>query len=155
MSPLDIHLPASKNLAITQCLLFTQALSLILEAYSFLPYPDTKYSGLVSSISEDPPVMNWIYVDRDTFEVKFGTRPYAEHNLNGPFDCTREERRLNFGGWEGFMLVKEGDFWALYFDRNNDDLKGKVAEGAVVLEVELLRKESRGRPLKRDDAEAK
>lgn len=99
--------------------------------------------------------MNWIYVDRDTYEIKFGTRPYAEHNLNGPFDCTREERRLNFGGWEGFVVVQEGNFWALYFDRDSNSLKGKVEAGAVVLEVELLRKECRGRPLKRDDLETK
>ncbi|PMD43038.1 hypothetical protein L207DRAFT_526252 [Hyaloscypha variabilis F] len=76
----------------------------------FLPYPETKYSGLVSSISDDPPIMNWVYIDRETYEVKFGTRPHAEHNFNGPFDCTREERRLNFGGWEGFVVVKEGNF---------------------------------------------
>ncbi len=97
--------------------------------------------------------MNWVYIDRDTYEMKFGTRPYAEHNLNGPFDCTREERRLNFGGWEGFVVVKEGNFWALYFDRDSNNLKGKVEAGTVVLEVELLRKEVRGRPLRRDDLE--
>jgi hypothetical protein len=111
-----------------------------------MTYPDTKYSGLISSIADEPPIMNWIYVDRDTFEVKFGTRPYAESNLNGPFDCTRQDRRLTFGGWEGFVVVKEGDFWALYFDRNMDNLRSKVKEGTPVLEVELLRQEMRTKP---------
>ncbi|TVY86872.1 hypothetical protein LAWI1_G006697 [Lachnellula willkommii] len=81
------------------------------------PYPETPYSGLISTISDDPPMMNWIYVDRDTYELKFGPRPYAEHNFKGPWDCTRQERRLTFGGWEGFCVVlEESGFWGVYFD---------------------------------------
>jgi len=39
--------------------------------------------------------------------------------------------------------VKEGDFWSLYFDRDNDRLRGKVAPGTAVIELELIRKELR------------
>lgn len=86
--------------------------------------------------------MNWIYVERDTHEVKFGTRPFAEHQFKGPFDCTRLERRLTFGGWEGFVAVlEEGGFWGLYFDVDHDKLKGKLAEDTPVLEVQLTRRE--------------
>lgn len=46
-------------------------------------------------------------------------------------------------GWEGFCAVKEGDFWALYFDREGDGLEGKVESGTPVVEVELLRTEMR------------
>ncbi|KAI0175332.1 hypothetical protein BJ166DRAFT_588070 [Pestalotiopsis sp. NC0098] len=113
----------------------------------FLAFPETKYSGLVSQICDEPPQMNWIYVDRDTYEVKFGTRPWAEPNYTGPYDCTRQDRRLTFGGWEGFLAVKEGDFWALYFDLEQDGLKSKLQEeGTPVLEVELLRTEMRVQP---------
>ncbi|KAH8880944.1 hypothetical protein GQ53DRAFT_832790 [Thozetella sp. PMI_491] len=105
----------------------------------YLPYPDTQYSGLVSTICDEPPIMNWIYVERETYAVKFGTRPYAQPNLTGPFDCTRQDRRLTFGGWEGFFVVKEDDFWALYFDVDGDGLAGKVADGVPKLEVNLLR----------------
>lgn len=90
-------------------------------------------------------MMNWIYVDKDTYEVKFGTRAWAEPNLTGPFDCTRQDRRLTFAGWEGFCLVKEGDFWALYFDLDDDMLKSKISRGTPVLEIELTRKEMRVR----------
>ncbi|KAI0020328.1 hypothetical protein F4780DRAFT_379777 [Xylariomycetidae sp. FL0641] len=114
----------------------------------YLPYPDRPYSGLVSTISDEPPMMNWIYVDRDTYEVKFGTRPWAEPNWPGPFDCSRQEHRLTFGGWEGFLLVQEGSFWALYFDVDRDKLSCKVVEGTPILEVELLRVEMRVRPPK-------
>ncbi|KAH8651398.1 hypothetical protein BX600DRAFT_363266, partial [Xylariales sp. PMI_506] len=108
----------------------------------FLEFPEQKYAGLVSTICDEPPIMNWIYVDRDTHEVKFGTRAWAEPNFSGPFDCTRQDRRLTFGGWEGFFAVKEGGgFWALYFDIDQDRLRSKIPEGTPVLDVELIRTE--------------
>jgi hypothetical protein len=116
----------------------------------FLSFPDTKYDGLVSTICNEPPIMNWIYVDRDSYDVKFGTRPYAEPNYTGPFDCTRQDRRLTFGGWEGFLAVKEGDFWALYFDLEQDKLMSKLPEGTPVLEVELTRIEARVQPPRKE-----
>ncbi|KAI0097804.1 hypothetical protein F4776DRAFT_676795 [Hypoxylon sp. NC0597] len=118
----------------------------------FLPYPDAKYSGLVSTICDEPPIMNWIYVDRNTYELKFGTRPWAQPNWPGPFDCSRQDRRLTFGGWEGFFAVKEGDFWGLYFDVDEDNLKSKVKEETPVLEVELLRVEMRVKPTTKDQS---
>ncbi|KAI1204116.1 uncharacterized protein F4807DRAFT_375288 [Annulohypoxylon truncatum] len=117
----------------------------------FLPYPDTKYSGLVSTICDEPPIMNWIYIDRSTYELKFGTRPWAQPNWPGPFDCSRQDRRLTFAGWEGFFAVKDGDFWALYFDVDQDNLKSKVKEGVPVVEVELLRTEMRIKPVKKEE----
>lgn len=90
--------------------------------------------------------MNWIYVDRETYEVKFGVRQQSQPHYTGPFDCTRQDRRLTFGGWEGFCVVKEGDFWALYFDVDKDRLRSKLGAGTPVLEVELMRVEMRVTP---------
>ena len=90
---------------------------------------------------DDPPQLNWIYVDADTYEVKYGNKVETEGQLVGPWNCTKLDRRMTFEGWEGFMAVKEGpDAWALYFDRGDDGLKGKV-EGKKMLEIELTRKE--------------
>lgn len=47
------------------------------------------------------------------------------------------------GGWEAFVAVKEGSFWALYFDLDGDRLRSKVPEGTPVLELELRRIEMR------------
>ena len=59
----------------------------------------------------------------------------------GPWNCTKVDRRVTFEGWEGFLAVKEKpDTWALYFDREDDGLKGKVSKRRI-LEVELTRKE--------------
>ncbi|KAK3940880.1 hypothetical protein QBC46DRAFT_287269 [Diplogelasinospora grovesii] len=111
----------------------------------YLAYPDTKYSGLVSTITDEAPIMNWIYVHRDTYEVKFGNRQFAEGNLTGPYDCTRQDRRLTLGGWEGFVVVREeSGFWALYFDLENDRLRSRgVSTETAVIEVELIRREIR------------
>jgi len=91
--------------------------------------------------------MNWIYVDRDTYEMRFGPRAYAEGNFKGPFDCTRQDRRLTFGGWEGWVAVKEGDFWCLYFDIDGDKLASKVNSETPVLDIELWRREIRAFPI--------
>ncbi|KAI0183440.1 hypothetical protein EV127DRAFT_20597 [Xylaria flabelliformis] len=109
----------------------------------YLPYPESNASGLVTTICDEPPIMNWIYVDRWSYELKFGNRAWADDNWPVPWDCSRQDRRLIFGGWEGFLAVKEGSFWALYFDIDEDHLKSKVPEGTPVLEITLQRVEMR------------
>jgi hypothetical protein len=110
----------------------------------YLPYPDTKYEGLVTTITNAAPVMNWVYVDSNSHEVRYGVRADAQPNRTGPFDCTRQDRRLTFEGWEGWCAVEElPGIWALYFDVDDDGLKSKVAPGTRVLELELSRKEKK------------
>jgi len=87
-------------------------------------------------------------VDRDTYEVKYGVRVDAQPNITGPFDCTRQDRRLTFESWEGFVAVREegedeNGLWSLYYDRDDDGLRGKLGLGVVVLEIELCRKEKK------------
>lgn len=107
----------------------------------YLPYPANqsdwkaagwKGEGMVSTISEDPPFLNWIYVDSRTCEVKYGVRADVEAYLTGPWDCTTQDRRVTFEGWEGFTVVKEDDdkdIWALYFDREDNGLSGEGQVG--------------------------
>ena len=114
----------------------------------YLPYPDSTYEGLVSTITDEAPVRNWIYVDKETYEVKYGVRKDAQPNLTGPFDCTRQDRRLTFEKWEGFVAVREeeGEMrgeWALYFDRDDDSLEGKLGKDRTILDIELIRWEKR------------
>ncbi|KAJ8118287.1 hypothetical protein ONZ43_g4022 [Nemania bipapillata] len=121
----------------------------------FLPYPGTKYEGLVSTISDDPPMLNWIYVDKNTYEVKYGLRTDAQEHLTGPFDCTRQDRRMTLEGWEGFVAVEDyPGVWALYFDRDDDGLVTKIPMGTRVLEVELTRREKKERKPEPDPNQA-
>jgi hypothetical protein len=90
----------------------------------------------VSTITDEPPQLNWIYVNSDTYEVKYGTRVVSEPHLVGPWDCTRMDKRITLEGWEGFMAVREAPgLWALYFDREDDRLKGKILPEMRVLEI--------------------
>ncbi|PVI01702.1 hypothetical protein DM02DRAFT_494474, partial [Periconia macrospinosa] len=110
----------------------------------YLPYPDSSYEGLVTTITDVAPMLNWVYIDKDTYEAKYGVRLDAQPNLTGPFDCSRQDRRLTFDGWEGWCAVEEApSLWALYFDKDDDGLKSKVAPGTKVLDIELTRKETR------------
>jgi hypothetical protein len=88
--------------------------------------------------------LNWIYIDKKTYEVKYGVRADTEGHITGPFDCTKQDRRMTCEGWEGFCAVEElPGIWALYYDRDDDGLKSKVAMGTRVLEVELTRREKK------------
>lgn len=114
----------------------------------FFPYPDKNWGrrgdGYVSTISDDPPQLNWIYVDKDTYEVKYGLRVDAQPHLVGPWNCTPIDKRLTFDGWEGFTVVEQSEgFWQLYFDVDDDGLQAKVPIHKRIMEVELTRKEMR------------
>ncbi|KAF1914570.1 hypothetical protein BDU57DRAFT_588842 [Ampelomyces quisqualis] len=114
----------------------------------FLPYPDHDWGrqgeGMVSTISNDPPQLNWIYVDRDTCEVKHGDRIASEPHIIGPWDVTKMDRRVMLTGWEGFMAVRYGPGeWALYFDVDDNGLQGVIGEEMMRVEVELVRRERR------------
>ncbi|KAH6958620.1 hypothetical protein HG530_010245 [Fusarium avenaceum] len=109
----------------------------------FLPFPDAEYEGLVTSINDEN-FLNWIYVDKKTYEVKYGVRADTEGQITGPFDCTKQDRRMTCEGWEGFCAVEElPGVWALYYDRDDDGLRSKVAMGTRVLEIELTRREKK------------
>ncbi|KAE9966434.1 hypothetical protein BLS_003289 [Venturia inaequalis] len=113
----------------------------------FLPYPEKAWGrageGLVSTISDDPPQLNWIYVDADTYEVKYGNRSESQDHIVGPWDCTKLDRRVTMEGWEGFVAVREGPGnWAIYFDRDDDALEGRFKRS---VEVTLSRKEMKKR----------
>lgn len=116
-------------------------------------YPELNHPGLVSTISDEAPIMNWIYMDVQTFELKFGTRQFSEGNLTGPFDCTRQDRRLTLHGYENFVAVQNGPFWSLYFDWDGDHLEGRVPPGTAVVEIDLVRRELRNRKPRRKPGE--
>ncbi|KAJ9628675.1 hypothetical protein H2203_002577 [Taxawa tesnikishii (nom. ined.)] len=137
----------------------------------YLSYPDEDRPmtrGLVSTVSRDPPMLNWIYVDKDTMELKYSNRSGSIAHHVGDFDWTTEHPTdsnpscVTFDGWEGFVAVEEtsnppvsrdsslasstsrdrdgqrGE-WALYFDMQDDGLKG-YKMGRRTLEVSLQRR---------------
>jgi len=99
-----------------------------------------KIRGLVTTISENPPTLNWVYVDRRTHEVKYGSREVAQGHVLGPWDWTDDEVGLTLEDWEGFVAVEEKkDLWAVYFDRDDDRLQD-IISGRRVLQCSLERR---------------
>lgn len=112
----------------------------------FLPHPSHSWGrlgeGLVSTISDDPPQLNWIYLDVNTHELKYGLRADCEDHLVGPWSCTPIGRRMTLEGWEGFMAVEEkkgSGIWEVCFDRDDD---GLVEVGCQNMRRMVSRKEA-------------
>jgi len=96
----------------------------------YIMYPDDdrdpKERGLVTTISDDPPMLNWVYVDKDTLELKYGNRTQSINHIVGPWNWTDDEAGVTLDEFEGFVAVEEeekedGLKWAIYYDRWDDD----------------------------------
>ncbi|ODH20727.1 hypothetical protein ACO22_05809 [Paracoccidioides brasiliensis] len=109
----------------------------------YIAYPDDQRKptlGLVSTISADPPMLNWIYLDRHTLELKYGNRTQSREHFVGPWDWTEDEMRLTLHEIEEFAAVEEEEgVWAVYFDWDGDGLKGSVRREKKVVEISLER----------------
>lgn len=107
----------------------------------FLPYPDTAYDGLVTTINSEN-MLNWAYVDKNSYALKYGVRAEAQPHLTVPMKLIHvgDESRLTFNKFEGFLAVEEspGD-WAVWFDKDDNGLRGKVSPNTKVTEIELVR----------------
>lgn len=118
----------------------------------YVQYPDTErvppVRGLVSTITADPPMLNWVYVDKKTYEVKYSNRSGSIEHIVGEWDWTDEfeDSCLSFDGWEPFIAVEEPGYldeqgkprWALYVDFDDNGLVGRVK--GETLEVALERR---------------
>jgi len=97
--------------------------------------------GLVSQVQDDPPLLNWIYVDKDTMELKYGNKTASIEHHVGPWDWTEDEDRITFDEMEAFTAVEDPVTrrWQIYFDMDGDGLKRFVPEGRRRLQVSLER----------------
>ncbi|PYI26686.1 hypothetical protein BP00DRAFT_406796 [Aspergillus indologenus CBS 114.80] len=111
--------------------------------YTHPAFPTDNTSGLVTVTGEQPPTLRWVFLDAQTHEVRWGSRPDSEGHVCGPFDWTKDEQQLTLDGWEGWLAVRLPDdeagtgLWRLYFDMNDDGADLPV--GAQGLEIVLRR----------------
>lgn len=102
--------------------------------------------GLVSTISNDPPMLNWIYCDKETLELRYGNRTASIQHVVGPWNWTEDEAGVLLEDWEGFVAVEENERedglkWAVYYDKYNDDLaSGRKVNGMRLLQCSLERR---------------
>lgn len=77
----------------------------------------------------NPPLLNWIYADKDTYELKYGNRTQSVEHLVGPWDWTEDEKTILLEGKSAFVAVEEEEGeWALYYDRDGDELARVLEE---------------------------
>jgi hypothetical protein len=112
--------------------------------------PDTTTSSQSNTKSKSKskntkPKLNWVYADKDTRELKYGPRVEAREHVVGPWDWTEDdEQGLILDGEESLVAVEEqkGGFgWAVYWDKEDDRLKGfEAGEKHRVLRCSLERR---------------
>ncbi|KAL4909918.1 hypothetical protein BDW74DRAFT_165234 [Aspergillus multicolor] len=112
----------------------------------YIDYPEPDHMkdlkrglGLVSTIQDSPPMLNWLYCDKDTHELKYGNRTQSCEHVPAPWDWTDNETTIVLDRCWGFCAVKEKDeqgnwVWAVYLDRDGDELQRVLGdrEGVVV-----------------------
>ncbi|EPS25462.1 hypothetical protein POX_c03848 [Penicillium oxalicum] len=118
----------------------------------YIEYPEleeTKHLerglGLPTYVSADPPLLNWIYADVDTHELKYGNRSQSVTHIVGPWDWSENERVLTLEESNRFVAVEEEEGeWALYFDGDEDDCEAVLEEQGKLdkafVPVKLVRK---------------
>lgn len=75
----------------------------------YFKYPSEQgYQGMVSTIQEDPPMLNWLYVDKDSGAVRYGSRKDTVGHIIGPWGWSEDEQFLTIDDddWR-FIAVEE------------------------------------------------
>jgi len=116
----------------------------VAEAF-YIEYPDNERVpvpiGLVTQVSDDPPLLNWIYVDKDTMELKYGNKTASIDHHVGPWDWTEDEEGITFDETQAFTAVEEPQTrrWQIYYDMDNDGLSRFVPKGRRKIQISLER----------------
>ncbi|OAG01207.1 uncharacterized protein CC84DRAFT_280148 [Paraphaeosphaeria sporulosa] len=90
-------------------------------------------------------LLNWIFADTETRELRYGPRAEAREHVVGPWDWTEDdEQGLTLNGDECLVAVEEaegGRGWAVYWDDDDDRLKAHgIAQKHRVLRCSLERR---------------
>jgi hypothetical protein len=136
----------------------------LIEAESFyVEYPDPERTpavlGLVTKARVDPPLLNWIYVDEKTTQLRHANRSGSIDHWVGDFGSTDgfedpeeneedEPTGVTFDDKERFVAVQprkgsaqeQEGLWEVWWDEHDNKLEnGKKVDGRLVLRVNLER----------------
>ncbi|KAL1845175.1 hypothetical protein VTK73DRAFT_972 [Phialemonium thermophilum] len=99
----------------------------------YFTYPsDEQHLGLVSTIAEDPPMLNWIYVDKDSHLLRHGGRSATLGHVIGPWGWSDDERHVTLQGRDDHFVaveLKEYGRWALFHDPDGRVRRGEMSLG--------------------------
>ncbi|TDZ49780.1 hypothetical protein CTRI78_v007855 [Colletotrichum trifolii] len=79
----------------------------------YLPYPDSRFPGLVTTITHEAPIMNWVFVDPITYQLRFGID--ASPSQVGR-DFAPSLRRVVFG--DCILTLMETDYSSALHDQS-------------------------------------
>ncbi|KAF3016649.1 hypothetical protein E8E15_005406 [Penicillium rubens] len=102
--------------------------------------------GLPTYVQDDPPLLNWIYADTETHELRYGNRSQSVEQIVEPWDWCKDERIISLKGKQNaFIAVEEEEGeWALYYDLDGDELARVLEEQGMLdcafVPVKLVRK---------------
>lgn len=86
-------------------------------------------------------MLNWIYADKETHELKYGNRSQSVDHVVGPWDWRDEETVVTLEGKTKFVAVEEDEgVWGLYFDRHRDGLVSRGLNGRKRVGIGLRRR---------------
>lgn len=103
----------------------------------YFKYPSEQgYQGLVSTISDDPPMLNWVYADKDTGAIRYAGRKDTEGHVVGPWGWTEDEKFLTIDEDDWRFIAVEVEVgagkkcWEVFLSRDRDgSLKPKAERG--------------------------
>lgn len=116
----------------------------VAEAF-YIEYPDQERKpvqmGLVSQTRADPPLLNWIYVDNETAELKYGNKSQSIEHLVGPWDWSKDETQITLKKRQRCIAIRKpkSKYWQLYWDVDNDGLSNYVPTTWTKVYVTLIR----------------
>ncbi|KAK3687478.1 hypothetical protein B0T22DRAFT_129365 [Podospora appendiculata] len=94
----------------------------------YFTYPsEAQLLGMVSTIADDPPMLNWIFVDKDNHMVRHGGRQETlGGHVIGPWHWSADEKWLTLEGSDAdFVAVQvENKKWAIAWDRDGSIRSG-------------------------------
>ncbi len=83
-------------------------------------------------------MLNWIFVDKDSLQVRHGSKTDSLDHVAGPWAWTEDEENVTLRDDEGFVAVEEDEgVWGVYYDLRGD-FTG-LPEGKRVVEISLRR----------------
>lgn len=112
----------------------------------YIGYPDPDRPqppplALVSTISKEPPMLNWIYVDKNTRELRYGNRTQSRQHIVGSWGWDAGEvggaGGLTLEGREGAVAVETEKGWEIRWE---DGVGKACVQGSPHLMVSLERR---------------
>ncbi|KAB8216190.1 hypothetical protein BDV33DRAFT_233666 [Aspergillus novoparasiticus] len=78
----------------------------------FFELPDLaqgNLNGLVAISGETPPTLRWVYLDKDTYEMRWGGKQDREGHIGGPFDLTRDGDYIALNDTQRWLALRLED----------------------------------------------